>query len=38
MEISFSKFQGTGNDFVIMDAWEQEINLSTDQIRHTCDR
>lgn len=38
MDIVFSKYQGTGNDFVIIDNREGNINLSTSQIAFLCDR
>lgn len=39
MIIHFHKYQGTGNDFVVIDNRKQEYSfLSTDQIRRLCDR
>ncbi len=38
MEIEFTKMQGLGNDFVVIDAINQEINLSTEQVRFIADR
>ena len=39
MNVSFYKYQGTGNDFVIMDNRNNHYDaLSTEQIRHLCDR
>lgn len=38
MEVSFSKMHGLGNDFVVIDAINQRIKLSTPQIRHIADR
>jgi diaminopimelate epimerase len=39
MTIQFFKYQGTGNDFVILDNRKQEYSsLSADQIRRLCDR
>jgi diaminopimelate epimerase len=39
MQIKFHKYQGTGNDFIILDNRNKEYNLlSTDQIRRLCDR
>lgn len=38
MELCFSKYQGTGNDFIILDGWESEISLTVDQIKFCCDR
>lgn len=36
--ISFYKYQGTGNDFVIMDNRNGEINLNKEQVANLCDR
>lgn len=38
MQIQFSKYQGTGNDFVIIDNRLGDINLSQTQIAFLCDR
>jgi diaminopimelate epimerase len=39
MIIHFHKYQGTGNDFVVIDNRKQEYSsLSSDQIRRLCDR
>jgi len=38
MELSFSKMHGLGNDFVVIDAINQNVKLSTPQIRHIADR
>jgi len=38
MEIQFTKMHGLGNDFVVIDAINQEINLSEDQVRFIADR
>ncbi|GAB5418575.1 MAG: diaminopimelate epimerase [Crocinitomicaceae bacterium] len=39
MEISFSKYQGTGNDFVMLDNLSGQYDtLTLDQIRYLCDR
>ena len=38
MEIQFSKYQGTGNDFVIIDNRDGSIALSNAQIVFLCDR
>lgn len=35
---TFYKYQGTGNDFVIMDNRDGAISLTTDQVKHLCDR
>jgi len=36
--MQFSKMQGLGNDFVVIDGIHQQINLSPEQIRHIADR
>lgn len=38
MEITFYKYQGTGNDFIIIDNRNNEISLSTDAIKKMCNR
>lgn len=39
MKINFSKYQGTGNDFVILDNRKTEYpSLTASHIRHLCDR
>ena len=38
MMIKFSKMHGLGNDFVVIDAINQNINLSEDQVRFLADR
>ncbi len=38
MEISFTKMHGLGNDFVVIDAISQSINLSKEQIIALADR
>jgi diaminopimelate epimerase len=38
MLLSFQKYQGTGNDFVIMDNRDGKISFSTEQIKKLCDR
>jgi diaminopimelate epimerase len=38
MQLKFYKYQGTGNDFVIIDNFQGEIELSIEQIAHICDR
>ncbi|HRP89419.1 MAG TPA: diaminopimelate epimerase [Edaphocola sp.] len=38
MEISFFKYQGAGNDFVMIDNRNGNIQLSTEQIARLCDR
>jgi diaminopimelate epimerase len=38
MNITFHKYQGTGNDFVIMDNRYNTIQLTTEQVKKLCDR
>ncbi len=38
MEIQFTKMHGLGNDFVVIDAINQEIDLSEAQVRFIADR
>lgn len=38
MTIQFYKYQGTGNDFVIIDNRKGSLQLTTAQINHICDR
>lgn len=39
MKVQFHKYQGTGNDFIIIDNYHNEpISLSTDQIKKLCNR
>ncbi len=38
MQINFTKMHGLGNDFVVIDAINQRIELSTEQIRFMADR
>jgi len=38
MMFKFSKYQGTGNDFIIIDNRKNSINLTTKQIAFMCDR
>ncbi|MEQ8623766.1 MAG: diaminopimelate epimerase [Vicingaceae bacterium] len=38
MKISFFKYQGTGNDFVMIDGREKELLLTKKQIEDFCDR
>src|SRR6266700_2482683 len=39
MNIHFHKYQGTGNDFIILDNRELQYDfLTTDHVRHLCDR
>lgn len=38
MQISFQKYQGCGNDFILIDNRSGEIKLSTQQVEILCDR
>jgi len=38
MEIQFTKMHGLGNDFVVIDAINQDIDLSEEQVRFIADR
>jgi diaminopimelate epimerase len=38
MQIQFQKYQGTGNDFILIDNRKKEISLTTKQIKFLCDR
>jgi diaminopimelate epimerase len=38
MHIRFTKMQGIGNDFIVIDGYSQSIQLSTAQIRQLADR
>ena len=38
MELKFSKMHGLGNDFVVIDAVNQSVDLTPAQIRHLADR
>lgn len=38
MQLKFTKMQGLGNDFVMLDGVRQAINLSTEQVRFLADR
>ena len=38
MNINFSKYQGTGNDFVVIDNRKGDVVLTTNQIAFICDR
>src|SRR5688572_8068081 len=38
MKINFTKYQATGNDFVLIDNRDGRISFSEDQIRGICDR
>ena len=38
MELTFTKMHGLGNDFVVIDATREPVNLSPEQIRFIADR
>ncbi|MDE3237266.1 MAG: diaminopimelate epimerase [Bacteroidota bacterium] len=38
MKLTFYKYQGTGNDFVIIDNRDGAIELTTEQVNFLCDR
>lgn len=38
MRLHFYKYQGTGNDFILLDNRKNEIQLTTEQVAHLCDR
>ncbi len=38
MLLTFYKYQGTGNDFIILDNSQNDIYLDAKQIHHLCDR
>ncbi|HEX2546507.1 MAG TPA: diaminopimelate epimerase [Ramlibacter sp.] len=38
MRVRFTKMQGAGNDFVVLDETRQRLNLSADQYRRLADR
>src|SRR6476620_6605717 len=38
MKLTFYKYQGTGNDFIIVDNRQNDLMLSERQVRHLCDR
>ena len=38
MLVKFTKYQGTGNDFVIIDLTKDEFKFSVNQIKKICDR
>ena len=38
MQLKFYKYQGTGNDFVIINNFQGLVDLSKEQIAHICDR
>ncbi len=38
MDLKFTKMQGLGNDFVVVDSYTSPVNLTTEQIRRIADR
>ena len=38
MNIKFYKYQGTGNDFILIDNRKKEIQLNAEQVKFLCDR
>ncbi len=38
MQLRFTKMQGAGNDFVMINAYDHPLSLSREQIRFVCDR
>ncbi len=38
MKLNFFKYQGTGNDFILVDNRQNNISITTEQIRQLCDR
>jgi diaminopimelate epimerase len=38
MKLAFTKMQGAGNDFVVIDGVTQAVNLNTNQLRRLADR
>ncbi|MCB2221902.1 MAG: diaminopimelate epimerase [Bacteroidetes bacterium] len=38
MKLHFSKYHGTGNDFIIIDNRNNEVNLTKQEIKWLCDR
>jgi diaminopimelate epimerase len=38
MKLRFTKMQGAGNDFVMLDGITQRLDLTTEQVRHLADR
>ena len=38
MNLNFSKYQGTGNDFVLINGMEESIDLSKEQVAKLCNR
>ena len=38
MKLNFYKYQGTGNDFIILDNRQNNISLTNKQVKKLCDR
>ena len=38
MSFKFYKYQGTGNDFIMVDGREKEMSFSSKEIEQLCDR
>ncbi|MDO9156023.1 MAG: diaminopimelate epimerase, partial [Sediminibacterium sp.] len=38
MQLDFNKYQGTGNDFIVIDNRNKLVQLTQDQIAHLCHR
>ena len=38
MDLKFTKMQGLGNDFVVVDGYTSPVSLTTEQIRRIADR
>ena len=38
MKLKFTKMQGAGNDFVVLDATRTPVNLSAEQVRRLGDQ
>ena len=38
MQLDFTKMHSLGNDFIVLDAWDEEIALTHDQVRRMADR
>lgn len=38
MKLNFTKMQGAGNDFVVIDSYTQPVSLTQEQIRHIANR
>ncbi|MBN9299423.1 MAG: diaminopimelate epimerase [Filimonas sp.] len=38
MNLTFYKYQGAGNDFVIVDNRKNPVQLTTEQVKHLCER